>query len=168
MKKINLFQIIVSFSLLVIAFSVFYYLIIYIPQKENNKQLDFSKFSGVWWRHGLDMVIDGKGNARAQWRMYKWCSDDPTLPCDAMNNENKITSGGRAEMFFSFIKDDVAYGFVKSSNDLKTIGKGMIQMNLKPNGMAELEQENFVINLCSPEFKKLAPKTIQEQSPCGV
>jgi hypothetical protein len=167
MKKISLFHIIVSFSLLVIAFSIFYYLIIYIPQKENNKQLDFSKFSGAWWRHGLNMVIDGRGNAKAQWRIYKWCSDDPTPPCDS-NNGNLIISGGRAEVVFSFIKDDVAYGVVNSSNDLKTLDKGIIQMNLKTYGMAELEQENFVINLCSPQFIKLAPKTLQEQSPCGV
>ena len=105
MKKINLFQIIVSFSFLLIAFSVFYYLVIFLPQKESAVKQDFSKFSGTWWRHGLDMVIDGKGNARAQWRIYKWCSDDPTPPCDTMNNESIITSGGRAEVVFSFIKD---------------------------------------------------------------
>jgi len=167
MKKISLFQIIVSFSLLVIAFSVFYYLVIYIPQKESNKQTDFSKFSGAWWRHGFNLVIDSKGNGIAQWRIYKWCSIDPTPPCDS-DNKNIIKSGGKAQIVFSLITDGVAYGVVISSNDLKTLDKGIIQLKLKPYGMAELIQEGFESNLCGPQFIKLAPKSIQEKSPCGA
>lgn len=132
-------------------------------------QAYFQKFNTTttWSRHGFTFTTDKYGLAVAQWRIYTWCSDNPTPPCDSLNG-NIIKSGGEAQVVFSSFANDVANGYVISSNDSRIINKEDIQLKLLPYGMAQLIQGKIIITLCGTEFGKLAPKPLIEKSPCGA
>ena len=50
-------------------------------------------FVGVWNGHGRQLAVTAGGSAKVSYRVYKWCSDDPTPPCDLMKG-NLIYEGG--------------------------------------------------------------------------
>jgi len=54
-------------------------------------------FVGKWNGHAGTLVFKKDGSATAVYRVYVWCSDNPTPPCDQMKG-NLIISGGRVTL----------------------------------------------------------------------
>ena len=131
---------------------------------------DFTSFVGDWGRHGFGMTISASGEATATWRIYKWCSDDPTPPCDEMTDSN-IVSGGRATVVFDRVVGQTAYGWVQESTEVVVLS-GNVSLTLQDYGMASLayvdRPESEPIPLCGPNFWQEAPDWLREQSPCGA
>ena len=131
---------------------------------------DFSAFAGDWGRHGFGMTVSASGEATATWRIYKWCSDDPTPPCDDMT-DSEITSGGRATIVFDRVVGETAYGWVQDSTE-EAVLSGNVSLTLEDYGMASLgyvdRPESEPIPLCGPNFWQEAPDWLKEQSPCGA
>ena len=78
-----------------------------------------SRFDGSWYGHGRAMkVITDQG--KISYRIYKWCGDDPTPPCDEMQG-TEIIDGGvitfRLDTAYSAGSATVAEGLVESSTD---------------------------------------------------
>jgi hypothetical protein len=116
------------------------------------------------------MTVAGSGEAAATWRVYIWCSDDPTPPCDDMV-DSEIVSGGHATIVFDRVVGETAYGRVQGSTDEATLS-GNVSLTLQPYDMASLEHvdrpESEPIVLCGPNFSQEAPDWLQEQLPCGA
>lgn len=132
---------------------------------------DFSPFAKNWGRHGFGITVSASGEATAAWRIYKWCSDDPTPPCDA-TTDNEIISGGRATIIFTRVADETAYGWVRESSDEPTLF-GRVALTLQPYDMALLEPignelYDYENMLCGPNYWQEAPEWLKEQSPCGA
>lgn len=49
---------------------------------------------GSWHGHDRSLTISPNGVSVAEYRVFKWCSQDPTPPCDEMQG-NIIIDGGR-------------------------------------------------------------------------
>jgi hypothetical protein len=73
--------------------------------------------TGDWSGHGGAVHIGADGQGQATFRAYRFCSDDPTPPCDAMMG-NTIVDGGHAQfrLMASGAPGRVT-GRVTSSND---------------------------------------------------
>jgi hypothetical protein len=131
---------------------------------------DFSSFVGDWGRHGFGIMVSASGEASATWRIYKWCSDDPTPPCDDMTDSN-IVNGGRATIVFDRVVGETAYGWVQESTE-EPVLSGNVSLTLQDYGMASLayvdRPESEPIPLCGPNFWQEAPDWFKEQSPCGA
>jgi hypothetical protein len=140
------------------------------PTPPETPSPDFSSFVGDWGRHGFGMTISASGEATATWRIYKWCSDDPTPPCDEMTDSN-IVNGGRATVVFDRVVGETAYGWVQDSTE-EAVLSGNVSLTLEDYGMASLEYvdrpESEPIPLCGPDFWQEAPDWLKEQSPCGA
>jgi len=54
-------------------------------------------FTGIWNSHGGQLVVNADRSATLEYRVYAWCSDHPTPPCDQMRG-NLIISGGHVNM----------------------------------------------------------------------
>jgi hypothetical protein len=54
-------------------------------------------FVGNWNNHAGPLVVHTDGFVTLDYRIYVWCSDNPTPPCDQMNG-NVITPGGHVTM----------------------------------------------------------------------
>ena len=54
-------------------------------------------FAGFWNSHGGQLVVNADGSATLKYRVYVWCSDNPTPPCDQVRG-NLIISGGQVNM----------------------------------------------------------------------
>jgi hypothetical protein len=131
---------------------------------------DFGPFAEDWGRHGFGMTVTMNGEATATWRVYKWCSDDPTPPCDDMT-DSEITSGGHATIVFDRVAGETAYGWVQESTDEATLS-GNVSLTLQAYDMASLgyvdRPETEPIVLCGPNYWEEAPDWLKEQSPCGA
>ena len=140
------------------------------PQPSRTPSPDFSPFAKEWGRHGFGVTVAAGGEATATWRVYKWCSDDPTPPCDDMV-DSEITSGGHATLVFDRVVGETAYGLVQGSTDEATLS-GNVSLTLQPYDMASLESldrpESEPIVLCGPNFWQETPESLHEQSPCGA
>jgi hypothetical protein len=117
------------------------------------------------------MTVAISGEATATWRVYKWCSDDPTPPCDDMV-DSEITSGGHATITFDRVVGEKACGSVKDSTDELTLS-GNVCLTLQNYDMAYIEsldrpEKSEWIVLCGPNFSQVAPDWLKEQSPCGA
>jgi hypothetical protein len=116
------------------------------------------------------MTITASGEATATWRVYKWCSDDPTPPCDDMT-DSEITSGGRATLVFDRVVGGTAYGWVQDSTE-EAMLSGNVSLTLEDYGMASLDYvdrpESEPIVLCGPNYWQEAPDWLKQQSPCGA
>jgi hypothetical protein len=116
------------------------------------------------------MTVSASGEATATWRIYKWCSDDPTPPCDDMT-DSEITSGGHATIIFDRVVGGTAYGWVQNSTE-EAMLSGNVSLTLEDYGMASLgyvdRPESEPIPLCGPNFWQEAPDWFKEQSPCGA
>lgn len=51
-------------------------------------------FVGSWYGHGRGLTIDASGHGVITYRIYRFCSADPTPPCDEYQG-HEITGGGR-------------------------------------------------------------------------
>ena len=129
--------------------------------------LSLSAFAKDWGRHGFGMSIDSTGRGAVSWGTYRWCTDDPTPPCDQIAN-NLILSGGRAVLVFNRVQGKTAYGQVTSTTDPQTLAEGPVSLVLLPYGMARLVQGSDEIDLCGPDFADLAPDSVRNTYPCGA
>ena len=140
------------------------------PQPPETLPPDFSPFAKQWARHGFGMTVTISGEATATWRVYKWCSDDPTPPCDDIT-DSQITSGGRATIVFDRVVGETAYGWVKESTE-EAMLSGNVSLTLQAYGMASLgyvdRPETEPILLCGPNYWQEAPEDLKQQSPCGA
>jgi hypothetical protein len=130
---------------------------------------DLSSFAKGWGRHGFGLTIDANGQGSAIWRVYKWCSDDPTPPCDALVG-NQIISGGSATLAFDRVDGATAFGRVLSSNNepMFPLDSEVILM-LLPYDMAMLRHGvGYETTLCGPDYANLAPESLFETFPCGA
>jgi hypothetical protein len=116
------------------------------------------------------MTVTISGEAMATWRVYKWCSDDPTPPCDDMT-DSEIISGGRATVVFDRVVGETAYGWVKESTE-EAMLSGNVSLTLQAYDMASLgyvdHPETEPIVLCGPNYWQEAPDWLKKQSPCGA
>lgn len=129
---------------------------------------DFSPFAQRWGHHGYQLIVNTEGNAHADWRTYEDCSTPHAtdVPC-----ENPYTSyAGHATLQFTTVQGQTAVGQVTTSNDLNFQRANVtVTLTLKPYDMAELRQPTGEsLDLCGPDFSKLAPPSLIEQSPCGA
>ncbi len=72
---------------------------------------------GKWSSHGAALDITPAGTGTLDYRVYKFCSQDPTPPCDLVK-DNEIHSGGH--IVFALLTSsgaNVARGDITSSND---------------------------------------------------
>jgi hypothetical protein len=137
--------------------------------RPSESQGDFSAFAGGWWHHGFYLTIDKDGQGTAEWRVYKWCSDDPNPPCDRIEN-NLIISGGSATLAFSRSDGQTADGQVIASNMTEVFSPdGAVALTLLPYDMALLRRQNNPdTTLCGPDFGRLAPESVRKTLPCGA
>jgi hypothetical protein len=77
---------------------------------------------GQWSRHGLVVIIKADGTGTASWRIYRFCSDNPAPPCDAVQG-NEIIDGGQAA--FTIVAKprpvDGAIASIRTSTDPTTL-----------------------------------------------
>jgi dipeptidyl aminopeptidase/acylaminoacyl peptidase len=129
---------------------------------------DLSSFAKDWWHHGFNMTVEMNGQSSATWRTYKWCSQDPTPPCDAVV-DNGITPGGSATLTFTQVDGQTAYALVNDSNDWAVFEPGtLVSLTLLPYGMALLKQGSTETTLCGPDYSKVAPESLIQTTPCGA
>jgi hypothetical protein len=112
------------------------------------------------------MTVTASGEATASWRVYKWCSDDPTPPCDDMT-DSEIHDGGHATLIFDSVSGSTAYGQVLETNDPGLLS-GDVTLTLQPYDMALLESAGYSMTLCGPNFWQEAPESLRQESPCGA
>jgi hypothetical protein len=91
-------------------------------------------FTGIWNSHGGQLVVKADGSATLEYRMYVWCSDNPTPPCDQMNG-NLIISGGHVNMHI--VQVSTANGLPKATAIVDTSSDPKI-----PSG----SYQNFELN----------------------
>jgi hypothetical protein len=133
---------------------------------------DFSPFAQRWVRRDFYIAIDTNGHGTGHWRVYKWCNDDPTPPCDT---NDLSTRGGYGEVVFSRVEGSTAYGEVTASNDPGSgplpdhyrLVPGPILLILKSYDMALLEQGSTSITFCGPDYRNEAPQSVIDSLPCG-
>ena len=136
------------------------------PQPTEAPLPDFSPFAKNWGRHGFGMTVTASGEATASWRVYKWCSDDPTPPCDEMT-DSEIHSGGHATLVFDRVVGETAYGRVLETNEPDLLS-AQVSLTLQPYDMAVLETNGSLMTLCGPNFWQEAPESLRQESPCGA
>jgi hypothetical protein len=96
------------------------------------RQPDFSEFAGTWYWHGQVVNITPGGEGTASWRVYKWCRDDPSPPCDG-DAGNEIVDGGNAAFVLRSRDGGTARGTVIQSSDTGAVPVGDIALVLMPN-----------------------------------
>jgi hypothetical protein len=141
----------------------------FYPPDIAKARADMAPFAKEWGKHGMSIKVDATGHGEGTWRVYKWCSDDPTPPCDGMIN-NMIDSGGHGAFVFHRVSDRTAYGTVVGSTDTESLPLGPITLTVDDQGMAQLSQDGASepTVLCGPDYLKLAPPAVQAQFPCGA
>lgn len=79
---------------------------------------------GDWNGHGGGVHIGADGEGQATFRAYRFCTDDPTPPCDTMNG-NAIIDGGHAQFRLTAARaPGAATGQVTSSDDPQAFQPG--------------------------------------------
>lgn len=139
----------------------------YYPVDSARQVLGIAPFAKEWGRHGLSLAIDGTGHGEGTWRVYQWCSANPTPPCDDMVG-NMIQPGGLGAFIFYRVQGTTAYGAVIGSTDPDSLPLGAVTLTLQPFGMAQLTSDGEPIDLCGPDFLRLAPPAVQSAGPCGA
>ena len=92
-----------------------------------------SAFVGTWFSHFGAFTIKADGSGTGSWRVYKWCSDDPTPPCDAQVNNN-IVNGGNADIRITAVHGNTAFADVLHTTDAKSLPKGSVSITLVEPG----------------------------------
>ncbi len=136
---------------------------------EEPPRLDFTAFAGPWVRHGFGLTVDGDGQARVAWRVYRWCHLENVSPCDAIDEERgEIISGGQVTIVFRRIAWPVAFGDVLDTTQPEVLAPGPVSLTLLPYGMARLSQGSRQFVLCGPDYADLAPEEVRRVFPCGA
>ena len=139
-----------------------------LPDAARGQPAEYEPFARTWSRHGFGLIVYADGYGIAGWRIYRWCSDDPTPPCDLIDDTGLITNGGRATIVFSHVEGDTAHGDVIESSDPGLLAPGPAALTLLPYGMALLIHGGREIELCGPDFVALAPEELRLMFPCGA
>ena len=74
-----------------------------------------NRFVDFWHAHGASLNVQLDGRAHFEARTYIWCGPGVKQPCDSSQAE-KIISGLKADLQFSRVSGDVAYGTMISGN----------------------------------------------------
>jgi len=141
------------------------------PLPNNSPAPDFRAFANDWWHHGFGMTVTADGEAIASWRVYRWCDQDPTPPCDA-DTPQGIVNGGRATIIFGDVDGATAYGWVKETTDEDTFYLGApVSLTLLPYGLALLRHSlqtpsSVPTILCGPDAEM--PGWLEDTRPCGA
>ena len=79
-------------------------------------------FVGVWVGHSRQLVVNVDGSAKATYRAYVFCSQNPTPPCDQVIG-NQIVDGGQVTLHVGQVVTanhmSTATAFVLTSSDPK-------------------------------------------------
>ncbi len=88
-------------------------------------------FTGDWYSHGRGLVIDGSGAGILEWRVYRWCSEEPP-PCDiAIGHE--IIDGGHATFVLRATSGASGSGEVLASTEPEAFPVGPLTARYDPN-----------------------------------
>ena len=88
-------------------------------------------FVGSWYWHGSGVQINSDGTGTATWRVYSWCGDNPTPPCDSTAG-NEIIDGGNAVFLLTKVQGATALGRVVYASYGSVIPVGPLRLELKP------------------------------------
>ncbi len=129
---------------------------------------DFTPFAKRWGHHGYQLIVNADGSAHIDFRTYLDCNtkSSDNIPC-----EDPYTSyAGHATVIFTQVEGQTATGQVTMTNDPHDQPANVtVTLTLKPYDMAELRQPiGDALDLCGPDFSKLAPASILAQHPCGA
>ncbi|MFN0074323.1 MAG: hypothetical protein ACKVVP_22815 [Chloroflexota bacterium] len=124
-------------------------------------------FAKDWSRHGVNLNVEPTGQGELSWRIYRWCRDDPTPPCDRIY-EDVVDPGGGAAIAILRVDGFTAHGVVIGTTDADTVALGPVTMTRGDYGMLELRQVGAPIILCGPDFQTLAPPERITDHPCGA
>lgn len=124
-------------------------------------------FAKEWGRHGMSLSLDATGHGELTWRVYRWCQEDPTPPCDRLLG-NVIDPGGGAAIAFLRIDGASAHGIVIGSTDPEVVSLGPIMITLREHGTLEMQQGGEPLRFCGPDFATLAPPHVLAAAPCGA
>jgi hypothetical protein len=94
---------------------------------------DVTLFAGFWYQHGAAVTVKRDGTGNAVWRVYKWCQDDPTPPCDGIQQnggETDIVDGGHAQFRVVAVNRYEATFEVTGSTEPTFIPNGPVQFVL--------------------------------------
>src|SRR5262245_33854173 len=103
--------------------------------------LGVGAFVGGWGHHGAWLTIQPDGTGHASWRIYQWCSDDPTPPCDAVSSD-EIVDGGHADFRITAVNGSEASAIVVGSSARNDWPDGKTTFSLIPDD--GLHVSNFV------------------------
>jgi hypothetical protein len=119
-----------------------------------------SRFAGKYAGHGHALAIAADGSGTITYRVYKWCSDDPTPPCDDMQGNN-IIDGGQITFV---LRSAFAAG-------TSTIGEGVITSSTDPTmtqGQPLTARRSGYIVALSTGGTFCAPNTPPKEWVCGA
>jgi len=88
-------------------------------------------FVGSWYWHGSIVQVHSDGSGIASWRIYSWCGDDPTPPCDSTVG-NDIIDGGNAVFLLTRVQGATALGRVVYASYGSKIPVGSLRLELMP------------------------------------
>jgi hypothetical protein len=94
---------------------------------------DVTLFAGYWYQHGANVTINRDGTGNAVWRVYSWCQDDPTPPCDGVQqngSESVIINGGHAQFRVVAVNRYEATFEITGSTEPTFIPNGRVQFVL--------------------------------------
>ena len=93
--------------------------------------LELAAFVGTWGSHVGAFTIKADGTGHGVWRVYRWCTDNPTPPCDGLV-KNSIIDGGNADIRVTAVHSDIASADVVSTTDAAALPKGVVSITLLP------------------------------------
>jgi hypothetical protein len=93
------------------------------PAGSSGSGLTVGYFAGGWSRHGEALIIGASGHGTMTFRTYRWCSQEPAPPCDALVGDS-IDSGGHAAFVLTTIhaSGPTADGTLTTTNEPVPVG----------------------------------------------
>ncbi len=112
-----------------------------------------ARFGGQWFGHGRGLTFSASGRGLITYRIYTFCSDNPTPPCDELQG-NKIIDGGRIVLAlhdaFAAGKAVIAEGTVISSTDTTMHPGDSVTARLRAYLLTLLVGTAGAFSFCSP------------------
>jgi hypothetical protein len=117
-------------------------------------------FTGIWNSHGGRLDVKADGSVTLIYRIYVWCSDNPTPPCDQMEG-NQIISGGRVTMHL--VQVTTANGSPKATVIVDTSSDPKI-----PTGSSQTFQRNGGVITWTDTGQPFCDAKASQRSACGA
>jgi hypothetical protein len=112
-----------------------------------------ARFAGQWFGHGRGLTFSPSGRGLITYRIYTFCRDDPTPPCDELHG-NQIIDGGRIVLVlrtaFAAGKAVIAEGSVVSSTDTTMHPGDSVIARLHAYLLTLLVGTSGAFSFCSP------------------